>query len=116
MSKGEGEMRNGKVVRILTASKINKCFAEQNHQGDVLIALYRFLYRRLWDRIDTLDGWPRAGAEVHKYVFECFIRFDRAHHRKVQAGGLWMSRGWSMDQDLGPWEVLLAPYTLKEDS
>lgn len=96
----------------LTASKINKCFAGQSHQGDVLIALYKLLYRKTWDDIKSLDGYPQAGAEVHQYIGECFIRFDKAYHREVFPGGLWLNNGWSMGRDMGPWSVHPAPYTL----
>lgn len=96
----------------LTASKVNKCFAEQCEQGDVLVNLYKLLYHKTWDSIQSLDDWPQAGSEVHQYISECFIRFDRAHHREVFPGGLWMNRGWSMSQDLAPWSVIPAPYTL----
>lgn len=95
------------------ASWINECFAGQSHQNDVLIALYRLLYRRIWDSIGFLDGWPKAGVEVHQYIGECFTRFDKAFHPDVLSGGLWMNQGWSCDQDLGPWEVVRAPYTLE---
>lgn len=104
-------------VMTVTASRINKCFAEQTHQGDVLIALYKLLYgKRLWDQIEVLVGWPKAGAEVHQYISECFIRFDKAYHPDGIAGGLWLNNGWSGSQDVGPWEVKLTPYTLTEEA
>jgi len=98
----------------LTASKVNKCFAEQSEQADVLIALYKLLYGKLWESIETIDGWPKAGMEVHQYIGECFIRFDKAFHPEVMAGGLWLDSGWSGDKDLAPWAVKPAPYTLAE--
>lgn len=101
----------------LTKSKINRCFTGQDHQADVLIALYKSLYgQRLWDDIKSFTGWPKAGPEVHQYVLECFIRFDKAYHRRVFAGSLWMNQGWSMDQNLEPWEVVLASYVLTEEA
>jgi len=96
---------------ILTASKINVCFAKQTHQADVLVALYRLLYRN-WDDIESIQGWPKAGVEVHQYIGERFIRFDKAFHPDVMAGGLWMNNGWSGSEDLDPWEVVPAPYSL----
>ena len=98
----------------LTVSKVNKCFAGQTEQADVLIALYKLLYGKRWDDIETIDGWPQAGIEIHQYIGECFIRFDKAYHSEVLPGGLWMNRGWSVSRDLAPWAVKPAPYTLAE--
>jgi len=101
-------------TRTLTASKVNKCFAGQSHQHDVLIALYELLYGcKEWARIESVQGWPKAGIEVHQYIGECFIRFDKAFHPDVLSGGLWMNNGWSCDRSLESWEVMPAPYTLE---
>ena len=99
---------------ILTKSKVNKCFAGQTHQRDVLIALYELVYgKQLWSRIKRVTGWPTAGEALHQYIGECFIRFDEAYHLDVFAGGLWMNNGWCSDQELlEPWEVVPAPYEL----
>lgn len=96
-------------TRTLTMSQINKCFAGKSHQHEALDELYRLLYRADWDKIVGLQCWPSAGAEAHQYIGECFIRFDRAYHQEILPGGLWMNHGWSCDQDLGDWEVKLAP-------
>ena len=94
----------------LRASRINECFAGKDNQYDVLIALYKLLYRN-WDRIASLDGWPKAGIEVHEYIGMRFIRFDKAFHPDVLSGGLWMNNGWSCDLVLDSWKVVPAPYT-----
>lgn len=101
------------VTITLSASRINRCFAEQTEQYKVLISLYKLLYGELlWDSIESVDGWPKAGTEVHKYIGGCFIRLDKAYHGEVLPGGLWLNKGWSADQNVGPWDVTRAPYVL----
>lgn len=94
---------------------VDVCFKGATEQADVLIALYRLAYLD-WDDIDSIDGWPRAGEALNQYIFERFIKFDKFYHPGVLPGGLWMNRGFSSfdAEHLGPWELELAPYTLKE--
>ncbi len=112
---------------ILAKEEIDSIFEEHTHQLDVALALYRIVYPD-WDDIKSLDGWPKAGKEVGKYLMEKFITFDRKHHhsarisrgdirdRGCMPGGLWLNKGFSAidNEDVHPWDVIAAPCVYKE--
>jgi hypothetical protein len=91
---------------ILSKQEIDKIFQENDHQADVLLTLFKRVFPD-WEKIKMLDGYPLAGKEVHQYITESFVRFDKKHHPKVLNGGLWMNKGFSVvgNEELGNWEV-----------
>jgi hypothetical protein len=104
-----------KMSFVITKEEIDECFINNTHQADVWSALYKIVYsgmgqgRPHWDDIKLVDGFPKIGHEASKYIWEKFIAFDKVHHPEVLAGGLWLNKGFSEDEKLGPWECVPAP-------
>ena len=88
-------------------AEVDKIFAEETHQADVVAKLYRLVFKD-WDRIESVRQWPRCSRETGQYIGSKFMDFDIAHHPKVMRGGLWMSCGFSTldTESVGPWEVV----------
>jgi hypothetical protein len=92
---------------LISERMIRKCF-----EGPFLIAgiavppdsafPFERLWRKVfpqWDRIDHIDGWPTVSDKTNKYIFEHFIRFDRAYHPDTFPGGMWLNAGWRSDSN-----------------
>jgi hypothetical protein len=86
--------------------EVDQLFDESDHQGDVLVGLYRMVIRD-WDRVVTVGGYPVINEHTGDYITRRFIAFDQKHHPKVLAGGLWMNNGFSTldSAHLHDWEV-----------
>lgn len=93
---------------VLMPDKIDSFFGFHNHQSDVWINLYRYVFPD-WDNIKSIDGYPKISDETSNYIFKKFIEFDKIHHPNVMAGGLWMNSGFSTDSSgkLDDWKVYL---------
>lgn len=100
-----------KAVKITTAD-VDRCFEGQSHQADVMVALYKLVYPN-WDEIASVDGYPSMSKDISKHSWARFIAFDKEHHPKVMAAGLWMNSGFSTDQSLPPRTVMPCPVTMK---
>ena len=77
---------------------------EKPHQANLVVELYRLVFPN-WDDIEKVNGFPRCGEVLNKYLFRKFIDFDQKHHPNVMNGGVWMNNGWSADEGMGDWEV-----------
>ena len=84
------------------ARNVNRCFAQAEDQGQYMVALYRLAFPD-WDEITKIDGWPKAGAALSKYIWDRAIAFDQQYHPEVMAGGAWMNNGFGTDESLQPW-------------
>src|SRR5262245_47226875 len=92
----------------LSEAAIKACFADQESQGDVLIAIYRLVFQD-WDEITLVEGWPSVNDRTWKAICRMFMDFDKVHHPNVLAGGCWMNSGFSTvhGAKLRDWEVAL---------
>ena len=104
----EEDRRPGEIVS-LPKSAIDGAFKGAGHQAEYCTKLYSLAFGApRWKRIKQLDGYPVVSPATGQYIFEKAIAFDRKHHPDVQAGGLWMNRGFgSSGYDLPDWKVRL---------
>lgn len=94
----------------ITKEFIDATFESCQHQTDVVITFYKFVFGNdVWDTIERLEGHPAIGEEANKYIFKKFFDFDKKHHPSVIPGGAWLNWGFSTYEakslGLGPWEV-----------
>ena len=68
-----------------------------------------------WDDIEKVDGFPKISSKTNEYLFRKFRTFDREHHPKVMASGLWLNNGFSSldGNELKFMEVIPCNITLK---
>jgi hypothetical protein len=85
---------------------IQETIVGATHQSDALIDIYRMVFPE-WGRIESLDGWPKVNDRTWKRIASWFQRLDQLRHPDVLPGGLWMNRGFSTDESLDDWEVLV---------
>ena len=92
----------------LTEAAVQACFENQTHQAEVLIGIYRLVFRE-WDDIEQIDGWPSVNDRTWKAIARMFMDLDKVHHPNVMAGGCWMNSGFSTmhGAKLRDWEVSL---------
>ena len=90
---------------------IRMIFANSTDQHTVLVALYKLIFP-FWHQIKELLGYPAINNKTWNEIAELFIDFDRIHHPDVFAGGCWMSRGFSIVDDLPDWTVSLKSCTV----
>lgn len=90
----------------LDQTAVRNLFADLNHQADVLIELYRLIFPN-WERIVKLEGYPAINDHTWNEIGELFIAFDHLHHPDVFAGGCWMSRGFTISNNIPDWTVSL---------
>lgn len=81
-------------------------FGNHIHQGNVLIDIYGLALPD-WDQIKKIEGYPEAGRALWEFICDLFIEFDRKHHPDCFKGGAWMNTGFSVNSQLGPWEINL---------
>lgn len=93
-------------------SKIKKIFESQTHQSEAIMEIYKLAIPDL-DSVKKVNGFPESGRELWKFICKGFIRFDRKHHPKVFAGGIWLNNGFATNDQLSPWEVSLRNCTLE---
>jgi hypothetical protein len=108
------------MIVELDRAEVKALFETHDHQSDVAIALYRMVYPN-WDKIKSVDGYPKCSEQFNKEMFRMFRDFDRRHHPDVMASGLWMNNGFSsLDSDItddkeDKWKIQPAEVTLLED-
>jgi hypothetical protein len=86
--------------------RIKAIFEKHDHQQDVLVDIYKIFFLN-WDEIEKIRGWPSAGEALWEFVCRLFQDFDEKHHPEVLSGGAWMNWGFSIDKNLGDWDVSL---------
>jgi hypothetical protein len=87
--------------------KIEEIFDKARNQAEALNEIYR-LFIPNWYGVKRLAGWPACGKRLNRFILDKFIVFDFEKHPGTLAGGLWLSRGFSEDPALEPWEVDLS--------
>ena len=88
----------------LEKKEIDEIFERATNQYEACLALYHKVHPD-YDKIKKLEGYPRVGKELHTYLFQKFIEFDSLHHPGVLAGGLWLNKGFSLDESLEAFEA-----------
>ena len=83
---------------------IKAIFQKHDHQKKVLTDIYKLVFPD-WDQIKMIEGYPEAGFELWKYIWNLFIEFDRKHHPNCFKGGAWMNTGFSANKDLSLWAI-----------
>ncbi len=88
--------------------EVDNIFDESAHQADVVDALYAMVIPD-YERVTKIEGWPKAGEQIQRYLFDKFYTFDRKHHPEVMKGGRWMNCGFSTldNESVDPWEVVV---------
>jgi hypothetical protein len=96
----------------LDPQAVDHLFERCINQFDVYLGLLRMVYPN-WDRIEAVGTWPKTNTKTSNYLHLKFINFDRWHHPDVLMGGLWMNKGFEVDDSLADWEVHQSPYALR---
>ena len=87
-------------------------FQSGRTQSEVLVEIYKLALPE-WDRIEKVHGFPEVGTEFWNFICREFVEFDRRHHPRVFAGGLWLNNGFQSNPKLDPWELSLANCTVE---
>ena len=90
----------------LTKETIDEIFKKANEQADYVINLYKLAFPK-WDDIKHVDGYPKVSKTTSEYLFEKAIIFDREKHPNVMNGGLWLDKGFALNEEVKDWEVSL---------
>ncbi|MFH2059650.1 MAG: hypothetical protein ABIJ59_12205 [Pseudomonadota bacterium] len=85
---------------------LKKIFEECDHQNSVISKLYKMLFPD-WEKIKSIEGFPKVGQDLWDYICNLFIEFDREHHPECLKGGAWINQGFSSSYKLNPWEISL---------
>jgi len=93
-------------MQELTREQVESVFGLARHQADYITALYRIVMPDFDEHEGPIDP-PQCGTELHRFIYEKAIEFDRAHNFSFP-GGAWMNYGFSHNQELGSWEVVLS--------
>ena len=93
---------------IITKKQVDEVFKKADNQQEVCIGLYKLVYPD-WEKVKSINGFPKVARDIDLYIFDKFIRFDGMHHSDVMPGGLWMNRGFSIDESLDDGVVIPAP-------
>ena len=89
----------------LFPTTIDNFFKNQEHQADVLIDIYKYVFPD-WDNIESINGWPSISEKTWEYIGENFIKFDKLYHPDDIAGGCWMNKGFTVNYKLTEdWKV-----------
>jgi len=85
---------------IISKEQVDCLFVRNDGSPDTnpLLGLYKLLIDD-WDGVDKLSGFPKAGAALHDYLSDAFVKHDMFF--------LWVNRGFSRNDNLDPWEVSL---------
>jgi len=91
----------------LTSVQIDQAFEGKKNQHDVLLEIYKLVYRD-WNSIERICGYPTVGKALSDYIWERFRSFDEYYHPDVIKGGLWLNKGFSTNEKLNAWKVDLS--------
>ena len=98
----------------LTREQVIDVFKDNKDQASVVIDLYKLVIPH-WDRVTAIEGFPTAGKELDELLMSRFFDFDERHHPDVLKGGLWLNKGFSLDESLGDWEVSIKDIKITYD-
>jgi hypothetical protein len=85
---------------------IQSIFSTNNNQRKVIADLYKLVLPD-WEKIEKIEGYPEAGWELSIFISELFMQFDQKHHPDCMPGGAWMNTGFSVNRNLGAWQISL---------
>ena len=89
------------IIKI-TLKEIEKIFSKATRQQEYVVELYKLAAARVainWDDIITMS-FCKVNKARHELLFDMAIEFDKKHHPKVMAGGMWMNNGFGVDERL----------------
>jgi len=86
------------------------------NQQDVIYALYQSVFGDVWDRIDSVEGYPTCHKDTWRYICQKFMEFDRKKSPDVLPGGTWINYGFSAldGESVAQWVVTLPEYKLND--
>lgn len=103
---------------ILSEEQVRALFSSSSKEFDVLIGLLKLAIPN-WENVEyILEGKPHIGQVGWRTIYDLFFDFNENHPgESMFPGGLWLSMGFSVDKNLGPWEVDLSEmkFILKKD-
>ena len=95
-----------KVRKVtLTKEQIDEVFEKSRNRVEYILRLYELVIGPDFNDCKKVKDWPKAGPKVHEYITLKAIEFDRKHCPDCLPGGLWLNYGFSLDKNLGDWEV-----------
>lgn len=91
----------------LTQEIIDEIFEQASDQDEYVAGLYEAALGVAWSDLAQVKGHPKITTTTAEYLFQKAIAFDKANHPDIQAGGYWLSVGFStVDSDgLDDWRV-----------
>jgi len=90
----------------LKEKDIDVLIEEAASSEEFIINLYQKVFAGVWEAIEQLNGFPKAGEALVTYIAKSlYKKFG------YSTGMHWVSVGFSMDRTLKPWEVKLCSYT-----
>ena len=102
----------------LKEEQVRALFSSCSKECDVLIGLLKLAIPN-WDQVEyILEGKPQIGEEAWRTIYDLFCDFNENHPgESMFPGGLWLGMGFSVDKNLGPWEVAISAvkFILKKD-
>jgi hypothetical protein len=102
----------------LKEEQVRALFFSNSKECDVLIGLLNLAIPD-WDNVEyILEGKPHIGEVGWRSIYDLFCDFNEKHPgESMFPGGLWLSMGFSVAQNLGPWEVDISDmkFILKKD-
>jgi hypothetical protein len=102
----------------LKEEHVRALFSSSTKECDVLIGLLKLAIPN-WDNVEyILEGKPKIGEEAWRIIYDLFCDFNEKHPgESMFPGGLWLSMGFSVTKNLGPWEIDISEmkFILKED-
>jgi hypothetical protein len=97
----------------ISKEQIENIFENAEDSGDAFIKIYRLVYPN-WDKIKQIKGHPKAGRVISEFIARKFVDFEMENQpdQGCLFGGLWLQKGFGVDQKLGDWEVIPAEVVL----
>lgn len=92
-------------MRTLTREQVDAVFEKAETQSEYLEEMYKLVYGDEWDYIEKVHTYPVAGEALATYIMKKAMEFDEAHYKDVFPGGLWLSAGFSTNQQMNPWGI-----------
>lgn len=90
----------------LTKKMIDKIFEEATNQIEYIDELYKIAIPD-WYQVVKVNNFPTVSRKTSLYIFEKARDFDLEHHPDILAMSAWMNSGFSTDDDLPDWEVVI---------
>lgn len=102
----------------LPREAIDKVFEGSKEPPDYVVGLYKLVYQEEWDQIASV-GHPRCSEATAMYITAKAIEFDRQYnigldwHDRIQPGGTWLNKGFTVDKTMPDWLVEQSSFTVK---